>query len=76
MENIQGGFINLARHKYASNVCEKALICADPDMRARMINEILKGDPTDFKQSSPLSAMVKDQYGSERPYLIVVCAQN
>ncbi|PPR08084.1 hypothetical protein CVT24_010545 [Panaeolus cyanescens] len=64
MNKICSDFINLGRHKYASNVCERALVCADSDLRARMINELLRGDPRDFKQESPLSIMVKDQYGN------------
>ena len=62
ISKIRGNLIQLAQHKFASNVCEKALIYADADTRRLLINEImnLRSDG----QSSILT-MVKDQYASE-----------
>lgn len=54
----------MARHKYASNVCEKALVFADSNARRLLVEEIMapssKPDGT-----TPIVAMMKDQYGSQ-----------
>ncbi len=51
----------MSRHKFASNVCEKALITADPDSRRQMIEEMMRQRQDG---SSPVVTMMKDQYGS------------
>lgn len=53
----------MARHKFASNVCEKALVCADPESRRILIDEIMTG--AQDSGVSPIVAMMKDQYASE-----------
>lgn len=55
-------------HKFASNVCEKALVTAEPAMRQALVNEILapRKDGIDV-----VVMMMKDQYGSESP--LTVC---
>lgn len=56
--------LNMARHKFASNVCEKALVMADPESRHILIDEILtpKHDGV-----SPVLSMMKDQFASQYP---------
>ncbi len=61
---IRGSLIRLAQHKYASNVCEKALVCADLERREILINEIMTAKPGTSGES-PILIMVKDQYASE-----------
>jgi len=53
--------MNMARHKFASNVCEKALVTAVPDERRILIDEIIlpKADGV-----SPIVSMMKDQFAS------------
>jgi len=63
VSQIQGNLVNLAHHKYASNVCEKALICADSASREMLINEMMAISNTE----SPILIMAKDQYASEQP---------
>ena len=54
----------MARHKFASNVCEKALVMADSESRHALIEEIMtpKHDGV-----SPVLAMMKDQFASKSP---------
>lgn len=62
ISRILGNLIQLAQHKFASNVCETALKCADAETRRLLINEImaLRSDG-----QSAILTMVKDQYASE-----------
>lgn len=52
----------MARHKFASNVCEKALVCADTETRRTLIEEIMNGTRDNV---NPIAAMMKDQYASK-----------
>ena len=62
ISKIRGNLIQLAQHKFASNVCEKALICADAETRRLLINEIMT---LHSDGQSAILTMVKDQYASE-----------
>jgi hypothetical protein len=61
ISKISGQILHLARHKFASNVIEKALVSADMNSRRMLIDEIMtaKSDGT-----SPVVTMMKDQYAS------------
>jgi pumilio RNA-binding family len=59
---LHGRLLYMARHKFASNVCEKALLHADPESRRLLIDEILA--PAS-KPDAAIVTMMKDQYGSE-----------
>ncbi|KAG6900881.1 hypothetical protein C0993_009999 [Termitomyces sp. T159_Od127] len=61
ISKLYGQILVLARHKFASNVCEKALACADPDTRRRLIDEILVTKPDGV---TPITGMMKDQYAN------------
>lgn len=63
VSQIQGNLVNLAHHKYASNVCEKALICTDSASREMLINEMMAVRSPNTE--SPILIMAKDQYASE-----------
>lgn len=54
--------LELSRHKFASNVCEKALVCADPASRRMLIEELIT-PKTDG--ASPIVTMMKDQFASK-----------
>jgi hypothetical protein len=58
---LRGRMLQMSRHKFASNVCEKALVTANPDSRRQMIEEMMR-----MRQdgSSPVVSMMKDQYAS------------
>ena len=58
---LRGQMLQMAKHKFASNVCEKALVTADPENRRLLIEEIMtpKADGV-----SPIVTMMKDQYAS------------
>ncbi|KAI0093927.1 armadillo-type protein [Irpex rosettiformis] len=58
---LRGRMLQMSRHKFASNVCEKALVTADPDSRRQMIEEVMRQRQDG---SSPVVTMMKDQYGN------------
>lgn len=53
--------LKMAQHKFASNVCEKALVCADAEYRRRLLHEIMKPKVDGM---SPVVDMMKDQFAS------------
>jgi pumilio RNA-binding family len=59
---LRGQMLNMARHKFASNVCEKALVTADPENRRFLIDEIMSPKQDGV---SPVTTMMKDQFASE-----------
>lgn len=54
--------LHMARHKFASNVCEKALTTADPESRRLLIEEIMTPRQDGL---SPILTMMKDQFASK-----------
>ena len=62
IDRMRGQMLQMARHKFASNVCEKALVTADSERRRVLIEEMMtpKADGV-----SPIVTMMKDQYASE-----------
>lgn len=52
----------MSRHKFASNVCEKALVTADSESRRLLIEEIMSPKQDGV---SPIVTMMKDQFASE-----------
>ncbi|KAJ3507874.1 hypothetical protein NLJ89_g6061 [Agrocybe chaxingu] len=61
ISRIRGNLIELAQHKYASNVCEKALTCTESETRQLLIDEIMTPG---VDGQSPIVLMVKDQYAN------------
>lgn len=59
---LSGHMLNMARHKFASNVCEKALVTSDSASRRILIAEILSTRPDG---QNVIVIMMKDQYASE-----------
>jgi pumilio RNA-binding family len=59
---LRGQMLQMARHKFASNVCEKALVTADPESRRALIEEIMTPKQDG---ASPIVTMMKDQYASK-----------
>ncbi|TFY82620.1 hypothetical protein EWM64_g1389 [Hericium alpestre] len=61
ISKLRGQMLHMSRHKFASNVCEKALVCADADSRRALIDEIMtpKHDGV-----SPIVTMMKDQFAN------------
>jgi pumilio RNA-binding family len=59
---LRGQMLNMSRHKFASNVCEKALVTADPETRRILIDELMtpKADGV-----NPIMLLMKDQFGSK-----------
>lgn len=58
---LRGQMLNMARHKFASNVCEKALVTASAEERRALVEEIMtpKADGV-----SPIVSMMKDQFAN------------
>jgi pumilio RNA-binding family len=58
---LRGQMLNMARHKFASNVCEKALVSATGEERRALVDEIIapKADGV-----SPIVSMMKDQFAN------------
>lgn len=52
----------MARHKFASNVCEKALVTAATEERRALVDEIITPKPDGM---SPIVSMMKDQFASK-----------
>ncbi|KAH9926212.1 armadillo-type protein [Fomitopsis serialis] len=61
VSKLRGQMLHMARHKFASNVCEKALITADSENRRVLIDEMMASRPDGL---SPVLAMMKDQYAN------------
>ncbi|KAJ7786780.1 armadillo-type protein [Mycena olivaceomarginata] len=59
---LRGRLLFMARHKLASNVCEKALAHADPEARHALIEEIM-GSPSK-PDATRIAVMIKDAYGN------------
>lgn len=53
----------MARHKFASNVCEKALITSTPEMRRALIDEIVTPK---HEGANNVMMMMRDQYASKQ----------
>lgn len=58
---LRGQMLQMARHKFASNVCEKALICADAESRHILIEEIMMPKQDG---ANPVMTMMKDQFAN------------
>jgi pumilio RNA-binding family len=58
---MRPNFLRLARHKYASNVCEKALLAANTDDKQLIIDELLKEGDKGFPM---IGLLMRDQYGN------------
>lgn len=61
---LRGQMLQMAKHKFASNVCERALAAADPERKRLLIEEIMTPLPDG---TIPIAIMMKDQYASELP---------
>lgn len=62
ISKMRNHLVQLSRHKFASNVCEKALVFSDPETRYTLIDLLLK--PKESNANSVIS-MMKDQYASK-----------
>ncbi|KAI9065180.1 ARM repeat-containing protein [Trametes sanguinea] len=61
ISKLTGQMYNMAKHKFASNVCEKALMTADPDSRRKLIDEIMTPKQDGL---SPIMGLMKDSFGN------------
>jgi len=61
LNKLRGQMLQMARHKFASNVCEKALVTADAVSRSILIDEIMTPKQEGV---SPIVTMMKDQFAS------------
>lgn len=68
ISQMRGHLLQLARHKYASNVCEKALVHADSATRHSLIEFLIKSKENG---ASTIALMMKDQYGSACKSMLV-----
>lgn len=58
---LRGQMLHMSRHKFASNVCEKALLTADAESRRALIQEVMTSKQDGV---SPIATMMKDQYAN------------
>lgn len=58
---MNGNMLDMAKHKFASNVCEKAIVMATPDGRHDLVEEILSVGSDGV---SGVETMMKDQFAS------------
>ena len=61
LSKLRGQMLPMARHKFASNVCEKALVTADSATRNILIDEMMTPKEDGV---NPIVAMMKDQFAS------------
>lgn len=61
ISKLRGQMLLMARHKFASNVCEKALITADSVSRSMLIDEIMAPKQDGV---SAIVTMMKDQFAN------------
>ncbi|EIM90053.1 ARM repeat-containing protein [Stereum hirsutum FP-91666 SS1] len=61
INQLRGQMMAMSRHKFASNVCEKALVTADSASRRQLIDEIMVPR---HDGASPIITMMKDQYAN------------
>ncbi|KLO10675.1 ARM repeat-containing protein [Schizopora paradoxa] len=61
VSGLHGRMMAMARHKFASNVVEKALVHSDPDVRRSLIDEFLVLTPDG---NNLIQAMMSDQYAN------------
>lgn len=61
ISKLRGQMLLMARHKFASNVCEKALVTADPVNRSILIDEIMTPKQDGV---SAIVTMMKDQFAN------------
>ena len=62
ISKLMGQMNQMAKHKFASNVCEKALVTADSDSRRQLIDEIMTPKQDGL---SPIMGLMKDSFGSK-----------
>ncbi|ETW85895.1 hypothetical protein HETIRDRAFT_471122 [Heterobasidion irregulare TC 32-1] len=61
ISKLRGQMLHMSRHKFASNVCEKALVTADSQSRRQLIDEIITPKQDGV---SPIVTMMKDQFAN------------
>lgn len=61
VSKLRGHLFQFARHKFASNVCEKALQYADAETRRALIDEIISPKP----ERKVIPLMMQDSYASK-----------
>ncbi|KAH9966687.1 armadillo-type protein [Russula dissimulans] len=61
ISKLRDQMLHMSRHKFASNVCEKALLTADSESRRALIQEIMTSKQDGI---SPIATMMKDQYAN------------
>ncbi|KAI0079938.1 ARM repeat-containing protein [Panus rudis PR-1116 ss-1] len=61
VSSLRGQFLLMARHKFASNVCEKALITTTSELRRALIDEIISPK---HEGANVIMMMMKDQYAN------------
>lgn len=62
VSTLRGQVLQMAKDKFASNVCETALAEADTESRRQLIEEMLT---TKQDGDDPIASLMKDQYASE-----------
>ncbi|THH16351.1 hypothetical protein EW146_g4279 [Bondarzewia mesenterica] len=61
ISKLRGQMLHMSRHKFASNVCEKALVMCDSASRRQLIDEMMTPKQDGV---SPIVTMMKDQFAN------------
>ncbi|KAK1225075.1 mRNA binding protein puf3 [Marasmius sp. AFHP31] len=61
ISKLRGCLFELSRHKFASNVCEKALLSSDTETRRTLVDEFLV---LKTEGAAPVPALMKDRFGN------------
>ncbi|KAE9391653.1 ARM repeat-containing protein [Gymnopus androsaceus JB14] len=71
ISKLRGQLVHMARDRFSSNVCEKALTYADADTRRQFINEIILSRP----EALAVGTMMKDSFANYVLQRAVVVAE-
>lgn len=61
IQRLVGNMLPMSKHKFASNVCEKAILNASTAQKEILVKEISLTRPDGM---NPIITMIKDQYAS------------
>lgn len=67
IEIVSKNVVEFSKHKFASNVVEKAILFGSPDQKKLIVSQILPIDENhavDLNDNSPLILMMKDQFAN------------
>ncbi|KAL3235137.1 mRNA-binding protein PUF3 [Nakaseomyces bracarensis] len=78
IDTVSENIVEFSKHKFASNVVEKAIIYGDPQQKEHLMNKILpknKEHAANLEDDAPLILMMRDQFANYVVQKLVVVSQ-